>query len=88
MFRKILLSSLLIAGFSGAAMAGNGDANIDALVSQQPHSAPVSQGIATIIGSQDGNPEIRYHGAAQGNLGAGIPVIVGNQGGEPVIVYR
>ncbi len=88
MFRKILLSSLLLAGFSGAAMASNGDANIDAFMAQQPHSEAVSQGVATIVGSQDGNPVIRYQGEALGNLSAGVPVIIGNQGGEPVIIYR
>lgn len=88
MFSKVLFSAILVAGFSGAAFAANGDANIDALMAQQPHSQAVSQGIATVIGSQDGSPVIRYHGPAVGNLSAGVPVIVGNSGGEPVIVYR
>jgi hypothetical protein len=88
MFSKILFSAMLVTCFSGAAFAANGDANIDALMAQQPHSQAVSQGIPTVVGSQDGSAVIRYDGQAVGNLSAGVPVIVGNSGGEPVIVYR
>jgi hypothetical protein len=88
MFSKVLFSAILVAGFSGAAFASNGDASIDALMARQPHSEAVSQGIPTVIGNQDGSPVIRYQGQAVGNLSAGVPVIVGNDGGEPVIVYR
>jgi hypothetical protein len=88
MFRALVLSSLLISGMSGAAMAANGDANIDAFMAQQPHSEAVSQGMPHFVGNQDGQPVIRYDGQAIGNLSAGYPVIVGNQDGQPVIVYR
>jgi len=88
MFRTAVLSVLLISGLSGAAMAANGDANIEAFVAQQPHSEAVSQGMPHFAGNQDGQPVIRYSGQARGNLSAGYPVIVGNQDGQPVIVYR
>jgi hypothetical protein len=88
MFSRILFSAILAAGFSGAALASNGDSNIDALMARQPHSAAVSQGIATVVGNEEGGPVIRYSGAARGNLSRGLPVIVGNSGGDPVIVYR
>lgn len=89
MFRTAILSSLLVAGLSGAAMAGNGDANIEAFMAQQPHSSQVvSQGMPIFSGNQGGQPVIRYEGKGIGNLSAGYPVIVGNQDGQPVIVYR
>jgi hypothetical protein len=89
MFRTALLSALLISGLSGAAMAANGDTNIEAFMAQQPHSDEVvSQGLPRIVGNQDGSPVIRYSGEATGNLSAGYPVIVGNQDGQPVILYR
>lgn len=59
MFRTLLLSSLLLAGVSGAAMA-RGDSNIDASVAQQPHSQPMSQGVPVIVGNENGQPVIVY----------------------------
>jgi hypothetical protein len=88
MFRKLLLSSLLLAGFSGAAMAEGGDTNIEQFMASQPHGAGISNGFPVIVDNQNGQPVIRYRGQTGQSLAAGIPVIVDNQNGEPVIRYE
>ena len=78
MFRELLLSSLLLAGLSGAAMARE-NANMEAFIARQPHSQPVSQGVPVIVGSEDGQPVIRYEGQPRGNLSRNVPAVVVNK---------
>ncbi|MBO1077122.1 hypothetical protein [Roseomonas marmotae] len=88
MFRKLLLSTALLASFSGLAMADGGDSNIEQFMASQPHAAGISNGTALIIDNQGGQPVIAYHGAASQGWGAGVATIVDNQDGQPVIRYE
>jgi hypothetical protein len=88
MFRKLLLSAALVSSFSGVALADGGDSNIEQFMASQPHGAGISNGFASIVDNQDGQPVIRYSSQPAQNLAAGIPVIVGNQDGQPVVRYE
>jgi hypothetical protein len=89
MFRKLLLSSLLLAGISGTAMAENGDSNIEQFMASQPHAAAISNGVPVIVDNREGQPVVEYYGVRSNqSFAAGIPVIVDNQEGQPVIRYE
>jgi hypothetical protein len=88
MFRKLLLSSLLLAGFSGAALAEGGDTNIDQFMASQPHAAGIANGTPVIVDNREGQPVIAYRGQTDQGWAAGIAVIVDNRDGQPVIRYE